>query len=171
VKEPMIVASARDQGPRRSEDSTRVWLVLGWIGLVFLTVGGADFALTWFPPSFGTPEWEFATVTQSFNGLPILLLGVGLLTAAAEQVDRRWWAHLGSGAALVLLLWVLAGFVLWALNIPLALQTVPDELALGLQKAVGKTLLQSLVYPAVLVYLLRGAWLVAKSRAAKPREV
>lgn len=174
MKEPMIVASAKGQGRGSSalpEDSTQAWLVLGWIGLVFLTVGGVDFALVWFPPNFGIREWEFATVTQSFNGLPILLLGVGLLTVAGERTERRWWGLLGSGAALVLLVWVLAGFALWALNVSVALATVPEGLALSLQKAVGKTLLQSLVYAAVLLYLVRRAWLKKKSGAGRPLEV
>lgn len=162
----MIVASAKDQGreaPEMGRDPTEAWLVLGWIGLVFLVVGGVDFALVWFPTNFGNREWQFTTVSQSFNGLPILLLGLGFLTVAAEQVDRRWWGLLGSVGALVLLLWVLMGFAIWAMNVSLALATVPDALALGIQKAVAKTAVQSGVYSTVLAYLLRRAWLARKS--------
>jgi hypothetical protein len=131
---------------------------LGWIGSAFLAVGAVDFGLAWVPLDFGTPEWEFATVTQSFNGLPILLLGIGLLNAAAEQTGRRWWGMVGAGAALVLLLWVLTGFVFWANNVSLALTTVPPEVAIGVQKAIAKTAVQSVVYSTVLVYLLGRAW-------------
>lgn len=160
----MIVASAKSRariGPAEG------WSTLGWIGLVFSITGGLDFALTWFPPNFGNREWVFATVTQSFNGLPILLMGVGLLAIAADELERRWWGRLGVAGAAVVLAWVLAGFVLWALQVPLALQTVPDELALGLQEAVAKTLVQSLVYSAILVYLVRKSWRAAR-RAHSP---
>ncbi len=162
MNEPMIVASAKDQGSRHSaasEVSTRAWLVLGWIGLAFLTVGGADFLLTWFPLQLGNREWEFATVTQTFNGLPILLLGIGLLTVAAEQVERRWWGLIAVSAAGLLAVWIVVGFVIWALNVQLALATVPAELAPGIRKAIVKTFLQSLTYPAVMLYLVRRAWL------------
>jgi hypothetical protein len=95
VSDPKIVASGRNQVHPGSvpSDSSGSWAVLGWIGLAFLVVGGSDFALVWFPLNFGNPEWEFGTVTQSFNGLPILLLGLGLLVAGADQVGRRWWGE------------------------------------------------------------------------------
>jgi hypothetical protein len=160
VNDPMIVASARERGrrgPAEASDS-KGWAVLGWIGLAFIVVGGADFSLVWFPPEFGVREWEFAVVTQSFNGLPILLLGVGLLVAASEQLGRRWWASVGYGVSGVLLLWILAGTALWGSNVALALSTVPVEVRIGVQKAVAKTLVQAVVYSVVLVYVLGRAW-------------
>ena len=168
MKDPMIVASAKDRGAM-SEDSTQAWLVLGWIGLAFLVVGGVDFALTWFPLNLGNREWEFATVTQSFNGLPILVLGVGLLTVAADQTGRRWWGHLGLVASLLLLVWVMVGFVLWALSVSLALETVPESLALGIKKAVTRTLIQACAYAALLTYVLGRSWRIAKTGAVTPR--
>jgi hypothetical protein len=167
VSDPKIVASGRNQVHPGSvpSDSSGSWAVLGWIGLAFLVVGGSDFALVWFPLNFGNPEWEFGTVTQSFNGLPILLLGLGLLVAGADQVGRRWWGTLGLGAAVGLLLWVLMGFVIWANRVSLALETVPDELEVGIQRAVAKTLVQAITYSAALGYLAWKGWAVAKGKA------
>lgn len=167
MNDPKIVASGKDAGRRApvgAADEVGTWAALGWIGLVFLLVGGADFALVWFPASFGAREWEFATVTQSFNGLPILLLGVGLLMVASEQVDRRWWWYLAVGASALLLLWVLVGVALWTSNVGLALQTVPDELRGGIGKAVVRTTIQAIAYPVLLVYLLKRAWIGGRAR-------
>lgn len=167
MSDPKIVASAKEQGrrpPVGEPDDGRVWPLLGWIGLAFLLVGGADFSLVWFPTSFGNREWEFGTVTQSFNGLPILLLGIGLLVAASEQEGRRWWRFLANGVAGILLVWVLAGTAFWASNVGLALSTVPEELRLGIQKAVVKTAVQAIVYPIVLAYVVWRGW-----RATGPR--
>lgn len=160
MNDPMIVASARERGRRGPAEGSdnQVWAVLGWIGLAFIAVGGADFGLVWFPLDVGTREWEFAVVTQSFNGLPILLLGVGLLVAASDQVGRRWWASVGYGVSGVLLLWILAGTALWGSNVTLALSTVPEEVRIGVQKAVAKTLVQAVVYSVVLTYVLGRAW-------------
>jgi hypothetical protein len=141
------------------------WAALGWIGLVFLVVGGTDFALAWFPADFGSPEWEFATVTQSFNGLPIVVLGLGLLLIGAEQVDRSWWWWTGAISLMVLITWVVVGIGMWSLNVGMALATVPDELRLGVQKAVTKTAVQGAVYPVVMGYLLLKAW-SSRSKAA-----
>ena len=168
MSDPKIVASAKEQSrwaPAESRESRRGWAVLGWIGLAFLVVGGMDFALVWFPFRFGNREWEFATVTQSFNGLPILLLGVGLLVVASERLERRWWGLVGLGVAVVLLVWILAGAALWAANVSLALSTVPEELRVGIQRAVAKTAVQSVVYVAVLTYLAVSMWRARRAGA------
>lgn len=167
MNDPMIVASARERGrrgPAEGSDSQE-WAVLGWIGLSFLLVGGADFSLVWFPTAFGNREWEFGTVAQSFNGLPILLLGVGLLVAASEKLGRRWWGYVGGGAAGVLVLWILAGSALWASNVGLALSTVPEELRIGIQKSVVRTAIQALVYPLVLAYVAWWGWRAGRAPA------
>ena len=159
MSDSKIVASARDAERRAPVGTSQTtWAALGWIGLVFLVVGGVDFVLVWWPPNFGSREWEFGTVTQSFNGLPIVLLGVGLLLVASEELGRRWWTFLAGGGAAVLLLWVLAGLGLWASSAGLALQTVPDELRVGIQKAMSKTLVQAAAYSLALTYLVKRAW-------------
>lgn len=150
--------------------SSRSWLILGWIGLAFLIVGGMDFALAWIPPRFGVREWEFATVTQSFNGLPILLLGVGLLTVASEETDRRWWGLVGSAASAVLLLWVLLGAVIWAMSVSIALETAPENVAVTVRKAIAKTAVQAVVYIAAFALLL-GRTRLRKPDGATERDV
>ena len=156
MNDPKIVASSRDRGRRASAqvEGPLAWAVLGWIGLAFLVVGGSDFALTWFPLDLGNPEWKFGTVTASFNGLPILMLGVGFLVVASQELGRRWWGTLGLSVGVVLAVWILVGLALWSGTVSLALQTVPDELRTGVRRAVAKTLLQSVCFEAFLVYLI-----------------
>jgi len=154
---PLKEGDKKDRGAGQSlrPDPFRAWAVLGWIGVVFLLVGGTDFVLAWFPLDFGTREWEFGTVTGSFDGLPIVILGVGALLAASVQIGRRWWTVTSAVVAGVLLLAVVAAVVLWLTNVPLALQAVPAEAATGLKKALVKTMVQGVTYPLVLAYL---AW-------------
>jgi len=172
VSDPKIVASAKNQVHPGSvpPDSSRSWLVLGWIGLVFLVVGGLDFLLTWIPLNFGVPEWEFGTVTQSFNGLPILLLGIGLLTVAAEQVERSWWELLGLGISAVLLLWILLGAIVWALNVPIALDAAPAEILGTVRESMVKTAVQAVAYSAALAYLIGRTWLSRRGSARGPEK-
>ena len=169
MSDPKIVASARNQVHPGSvpDDSSRSWLVLGWIGLVFLVVGGLDFLLAWVPLNLGVPEWEFGTVTQSFTGLPILLLGIGLLLVAGEDGDRGWFRTLALGAASVVLLWVLFGTVIWVLNVPVALEAAPEGALSAVREAVTRTGVQAMAYTAVLAYMLSRAWLLKRRGSAQ----
>lgn len=156
MSEKTILASSTDAKKRigkKRVDPVEAWAILGWIGFAFLVVGGSDFALTWYPMSFGNREWEFGTVTASFNGLPILVLGLGLLYAASLQYGRRWWAAVSLIVSAVLMLWVVGGAIIWATNVPLALQSVPAEVMTGIKKALVKTTIQSLSYPVILGFL------------------
>ena len=60
------------------------------VGLAFLVAGGADLVLTWFPAAFGTAEWEFGTITQTLNGLPVPTLGLALVGVWGAVTSRRW---------------------------------------------------------------------------------
>ncbi len=156
MNDPKIVAAARetrDARKVRSVGSTQAWAVLGWAAFAFLLVGGSDFVLAWVPPMFGNQQWEFGTVTATFNGLPIVVLSIALLLAASMQVERRWWSWLVAVVALVMFLWILGGAVLWATDAPLAARTIPDDLTLGLKKALVKTGIQAVVYPVLFAYL------------------
>lgn len=158
------------RGRARAFDPSRAWAALGWIGLAFLVVGGADFALTWYPMDFGNREWEFGSVTASFNGLPILVLGLGLLLTSSVLTGRRWWALLAALVAFGLLVWIVVGVVLWITTVPLALQTVPIEVATGMKKAVAKTAVQSVVYPVLMAFIAMRALGAFRGRTGSGRE-
>jgi hypothetical protein len=139
--------------PARPPDRAAVWALLGWIGMAFVVVGGVDFALAWYPPEFGNREWEFGTVTASFNGLPIVVLGLGLLLTSSLQTGRRWLGLLAALGCFGLFAWVVAGVVIYGTNVPLALSAVPPEVLTGMKKAVVRTAVQSVAYPVLLAYL------------------
>jgi hypothetical protein len=130
------------------------WLLFGWIGVTFAAVGGVDVLLTWYPAHFGNAEWEFGTVTASLNGLPLFTMGLALLLGA--QVAQGWRLGVRIVAALFLVVAVLIvlAAVLWATNVPLALQAVPDSVVkTGLEKAVVKTAVQAVAYPVGFVWI------------------
>jgi len=150
------------KAPARTHSiDTSVWM---WVGLAFLIVGGADLLLTWLPAQFGNREWEFGTVTSTLNGLPVPMLGMAAMLWAASEGRRRWLAALSLVAALVMLLGILGGLVLWGTGIPLALGAVPAQAAVGLKKALVKTGVQGIVYPLLLVYMIRRAWRAVRAR-------
>src|SRR5689334_14868275 len=75
------VAAGERLEPVRAADAAR--RVLGAAGLVLAIVGWTDWALLWVPLRFGVVEWEFGTISQSFDALPLATIGTAALVAAA----------------------------------------------------------------------------------------
>ncbi len=164
---PKILTGNDDEARRakaRVAEPTTNQSVWAWTGLAFLIVGGVDLVLTWFPMQFGNREWEFGGVTAALNGLPVPMLGLAAMIWAAGEGRRRWMAIVSLVAAIALFLGILGGVVLWATGIPLALQAVPAQVAVGLKKALVKTSVQGVVYPLLLIFLIVRAWRAARSR-------
>ena len=125
-------------------------LVLGWL---FTIIGLLNTLLLWVPLRFGSPEYEFASVAASLDGLPITMMGLTIALAASR-------AELTSSLlAVTILLWVVAVLVvaagvLYWLNVPLALGAVTEPMIrLGIKKSMLKVTTQAVLYPAAMVYL------------------
>lgn len=126
------------------------WYLMGRMGLCFVLIGMLDLALAWYPLKIGNPQWEFGTVSRSYDSLAITALGLTLLLGAGVARGVRWWTRAAAIVFLLFAVWVLAGYVLYALNIPLALRSVTDPVALsGLKRAMAKTTGQAIVYCVV----------------------
>jgi hypothetical protein len=141
------------------------WDLLGLLGFALFAVGGTDFLLAWFPARFGNPEWEFGTITAALNNMPAPLMGLTLLLVAALQSESVVWSRILS---VVMLVWavVLVGLsVIYALTIPLAAKgfEVPN-IGLGLKRAIGKSVVQLVVYPVAMLWMgVRGLKLASSS--------
>jgi hypothetical protein len=128
------------------------------LGFALFAVGGSDLLLSWIPARFGNPEWEFGTISAALNGMPAPLMGLTLLLVAALENESAVWARLLS---VIMLVWAVALIglaVIYGLTIPLAAKgfEVPN-IGLGLKRAIGKSLVQLVVYPVALLWLgIRG---------------
>jgi hypothetical protein len=127
------------------------WSLLGWAGLVFLVIGLLDQALGWFPLHFGNPEWEFGTVTRTLDTLPIAVLGLAMTLASAAQRRVPWTARAAAALCWLLAAVLLAGLVVFLLDVPVALKSVTQPaVRSGLERAIVKALVQGVLYPTVL---------------------
>lgn len=148
------------------------WTVLSAIGLVFFIVGGLDIALAWYPLGFGSPAWEFGTVTLTMNGLPTPVLGLGMGLASGVALGRRWQARITAATLIAIAVIVLVLAVLWATNVPLALRSTEEPLGkLGLQRSVVKTGAQIVCYPIALIWIGIAGWKLANETAISPAPV
>jgi len=142
--------------------------LLGIVGIFLCLVAGSDIALTWLPHDLGNREWEFGTVTATFNGMLSVTLGVVFVLIWARE-SRASRALLFLFGALSLATLFLAGvFIIYLTNLPLALDSVPDgnPVRTGLLKAITKTVAQGVLY--VLGYAGL-AWLSLRWRPGKGR--
>jgi len=148
--ESRVTPSAHKPAPPTS--APLAWEIIGWVGLAFLIIGGMDLLLGWFPTRFGSPEWEFGTVTRTLDNLPIVAMGLMLLLSSVAARGIDWALRAGALVAAILGVLVLVALVLYALDVPLAFRVVKDPLARsGLKRAVLKAAVQGTLYPAVLL--------------------
>lgn len=145
---------AKGTGPRKKDSRPhtidRVLGFIRWTGFVFLLLGVTDVGLTWFPADFGNREWEFATVTASFNGMPLVLLGLLLMVVAATVEVKRIWGLLVGMVGMALFGLVIAAVAIWATNLPLVLGAVEGVVLTSIKKAIFKTAVQGIVLPLIL---------------------
>jgi hypothetical protein len=156
---PKILVQEERGRPHLSTAPDFGWSLLGLLGVVFFAVGGVDLVLTWYPPNFGNAEWEFGTVSASLDGLPVLTLGLGLLLGAGAARGQRWLMRSVAVVFVLLALLILVWALMYATNIPIALQAVTQPaVRTGLKKAMAKTACQSVLYPAAFALLAIRAW-------------
>lgn len=141
---PGVVTGGESAGGRKRSRSCRTesdagWLWLGWFGLVLSIVGLSDVLLAWIPLRLGNRQWEFATVVQTFSGLPLITMGFAGLLGAGVALRRRWlvgtmgWVMLVAGIALGVTL------ALFLLDVPVILDAASGAAAIGVRKAIIKT--------------------------------
>lgn len=135
----ILMAPAGASPAHRSGDATQAWRWIGWFGLVLLLAGLGDWTLAWFPMRLGSAEWEFGTVVSSFSGLPLVTLGFAGVLGAGVARGIRWQVILTAWILLLFATWILAGLVLFSLDIPVAMKAVQGAARLGIMKAIAKT--------------------------------
>lgn len=136
----VLVRQARGRtAPVQPMDLETGWRWVGWVGTVLLLAGLGDLALALYPPGFGTPEWEFATVAQVFASLPLVTMGFAGLLASGVALGRR---VVTLGVAWFLIVWtvlLLIGLGLFLTNVPIAFRAAEGVALIGIRKAVVKT--------------------------------
>lgn len=136
-----------------------VWPSLAAAGWLFVVVGLTDLALAWYPTQFGSPNWEFGTITVTLNGLPVPALGLTLILCAALAEGHRKATRAVLVVLVLLAVVLLMLGVLYATNAPIGLRTITDPVAhSGLKKAIVKSVVQLLAYPAASFYLAFRLW-------------
>ncbi len=146
--------TGQNRGRHAPPDPDAGWRLVKWVGLALAVVAYGDMALGIFPLQIGNPEWEFGTVSRLLDSLPLATMATLLFLAGSVAGGERVLVRLVGVWSLVFGLVLIGGLVLYALTVPLALSSVTDEVARGgLIRAMAKTGLQGVVYPATFLAL------------------
>ncbi len=148
MAERVLVRPPEDQpkGPELEGSPEAGWRMLALAGLLLGAVGWLDILLLWVPPHLGRPEWEFATVSATFDALPLATLGLALVLAGVLAAGWRTRLQVVSAFAVAVLVFMLVALVLFLLTVPLAWKGVPPGNLGTLKKAIGKTVLLAVAY-------------------------
>jgi len=161
-----LAVAEPSRGPR--PDEAAGWSVLGLAGFLFFLVGFLDVLLVWYPLSFGTPAWEFVCIVQTLNGLPAPTIGLALMAASAIAQGRYQRARLLSFGLALTALVVIVGAILFATNVPIALNAqIPELPRIGINKAIVKVVGQVVCYPVFLLWMATHVWRRAKAGQAE----
>jgi len=145
-------------------DVYRLWPLLFVAGAVFTIVGWGEVLLIWFPLHFGDPDWEFTTITRTFDLLPLGTVGLTLLGAAII-------ARGGHPAPIKILAWVfVALMVCVVLSSTDYLYRLPDQWQRladpdrpeGSRRVIVKTLFYMLSFSVAYAAAARVLWHTAE---------
>lgn len=136
---------------RHSGDPGAAQWILVWLGGAFLIVGLVDLALLWVPVRFGNVAWEYATISRTYDSLPLAGLGAGLLAYIAVRSPKARFGWVRSCAAFFALmtLGVVALGLMFVTDVPaIAGQIGLDDAGTGPFRAIVRLAIQAIIYPA-----------------------
>lgn len=163
MSEQVVVGQAPSRAtPMGGEMAWATWALVGW---ALVIVGFIDIAMLYFPARLASVDWEFGTISGTVDGMPLMTIGMGAITAAAAARGRRGWMRAISVAQLVVTLVLLVLLGIYASDIPVALRAVEPALQPTLTKAIIKTVVMGGVY--VVLYVSLGVWTWRRSRSTK----
>jgi hypothetical protein len=154
MSQPRVLIDQRSQKAGITPSPQQAWRYLGLFSWVMIAAGLGDTVLAFIPPNFGTPEWEFGTIASTFSALPLITMGLAALLASAVALGRRTQALIVAWTIIVLAVAILALFLVFLSDVPIALSQVQGEVRLGIKKAIVKTAWLGSIF--ALAYLVAG---------------
>ena len=134
------------------------WRLFGWFGAGLVVVSFADIGLAGYPVRLGDPDWEFGVIHQVSAILPLPTLGLAAVLASAFAQGKRGIVRGVAVLLVVLALTILAMDVVFLTVVPLAVKSVPATILPGVEKAIARTAVAGIVFPAMYLVAAAAAW-------------
>lgn len=150
-------ASSGGRGTARPE-ATTAWVVVAVVGIALAIIGWVDILLAWYPPQFGTVEWEFGTISTTIDSLPLATMGLSAFAVAAIARGSPRHARTAGMVCWLIAAGLLGALALYLLDVPVAWKGVKEVLRPVLGKAILRTSLMTLSYTALYGWLGWFTW-------------
>lgn len=129
------------------------WRFIVGSGLILGLIGWIDVLLLWYPFRLGDAEWEFGTVSATFDALPLATIGLVAVAVAAKVAAGPGVRKLVAGFAIVAAVALLAAAVLFGLSFVQGWGNIPDEASWMLIRAGVKGTLFAMAYTGLYLWL------------------
>ena len=149
--------------PKVSLDASNLHRPVLWSGGAITLASLATYVMLWWAPRLGNPQWEFSTISQTLEMMPLLVVGVTMLVVATIASGSARGARLLAGvcAALVLVLVAMAVLFLMASLVAYSQASqsgMPGEAKGLLLRAVGKHVFMGGIYTFLFGTLSWSLW-------------
>jgi hypothetical protein len=155
-----VVLSATRRPRRLHDHEGAATAILRALGMIFTFLGIVEVLLLWIPPQFANAAWEFATLSRTLDGMPMVALGLALIAYSGvhgSAADYRWVrAHAMALGVTSILILALAAF--YATVTPAVLANTPPEAMDAVRRAVIKTTFQLAAYFLLFGYIALSLW-------------
>ena len=135
-----------------------------WFGISLAIVTLANFTLLWWRPSFGNAEWEFATIGQTLDRIPLLVVSMALVVYGVLQSGSVKGARAVAVICGVFVLWIVASTVLYGMASLVAFKLVPGNQLSMVKRTVAKNLFGAAIYTLLFGVTAMQMWRRTRSR-------
>ena len=135
-----------------------------WFGISLAIVTLANFALLWWRPNFGNAEWEFATIGQTIDRLPLLVVSLCLLVYGTLQSGSVRGTRALAVISVLFALWIIGSTVLYGMASLTAFKLVPGNQISVVKRTVAKNLFGATVYIILFLATAVQLWRRARGR-------
>jgi hypothetical protein len=146
--------NARSTAPAPSPSTSGPeWRIVFSAALALSVIGGSDVALLWYPLKFGNIDWEFATITAFFDGLPLATIGLSGMVAGATALRRRGVSRALAVFSVLMVMLLLALVGVYVLAVLSGVKTLNPAYEVMFVRAVLKTSVLAVTYLTLYTWL------------------
>jgi hypothetical protein len=149
-------------GPVAALDQELAFRIAFVAGLALAVVGWVDVAFIWYPPRWASVDWEFGSVSGTFDALPLSTIGLTLMAMSAVARGRTVAARVLAALMLFLAVAMVVFVVVLLLDVPVVLRALQEQVRPVMKRSVTKTLAIAASY--LVLYTVTGVWLIRRAR-------
>lgn len=162
--EPQILVGGSTKTSHSLVDISDLHTPALWFGITLAMVTLANFALLWWRPSFGNAEWEFGTIGQTIDRMPLLVVSVAMIIYGALQSGSVKGVRGVAVVCVLFALWIIGSTVLYGMASLVAFKLVPGNQQSVVRRTVAKNLFGATLYTVLFLVTAVQLW-----RRTRPR--